>query len=113
MIIQEVGRWAGTISTIIMAFQLVPQVLHSFRTKNTEGVSLVFLIMGLCGSSLRLFYCVTILKSSDAFTIGINNFLAIIALSLIIYAKSQWDTDKSMKKNGNLEYTTLQSDMSI
>lgn len=51
-------EYVGISSSILISIMFVPQVVHTYKTKNTEGISYNFLFLNASASVLGLVYSV-------------------------------------------------------
>ena len=64
----------------------VPQVVHTFRTKSTEGLSPTFLLLQWCASACFLAYGLLL----PSYPIIVANASAGFGASLLVGAKLRW-----------------------
>lgn len=48
----------GLTSSILISIMFVPQVVHTYKTKDTAGINYMFLFLNFCASSLGLVYSI-------------------------------------------------------
>ncbi len=77
----EIIGWLGS---ILLALCGLPQAIHSFKTKSSEGLTWSFIFMWLVGEVFTLIY---IVSKSNVAPLLINYCLNIIFLSVILYYK--------------------------
>ena len=51
-------EYIGITSSVIISIMFVPQVVHTYKTKNTEGISFHFLSLNASASILGLIYAI-------------------------------------------------------
>jgi uncharacterized protein with PQ loop repeat len=51
-------EYIGITSSVIISIMFVPQVVHTYKTKNTEGISFHFLSLNVSASILGLIYAI-------------------------------------------------------
>ena len=51
-------EYIGIASSVIISVMFVPQVVHTYRTKNTDGISYNFLCLNASASILGLIYAI-------------------------------------------------------
>jgi uncharacterized protein with PQ loop repeat len=62
----------GYVGSFIISFTLLPQIIHTYRIRNADGLSLLFLVSNACGTVCMLIYAV------------FNNLLPILMSNVII-----------------------------
>ena len=55
---EKVIDGVGLTSSILISVMFVPQVVHVYRTKDTEAINYTFLVLNMLASSLGLVYSV-------------------------------------------------------
>jgi MtN3 and saliva related transmembrane protein len=75
----------GYMAAIITTLSFVPQVLHTIKTKDTSGISLVMYSTFVVGLCLWFAYGVLLM----AWPIIIANGITIVLASIILYHKLQ------------------------
>ena len=75
----------GYVGGLLFAFCCVPQLVHVVRTKDTSGLSWVFLGMWLGGEMLTLIY--VNLKGTAHGPLVLNYVLNIVVLAILISYK--------------------------
>ena len=73
----------GFIAAIITTTAYLPQVYKIWKTKKTDGVSLIMYIVMFCGISLWLYYSLVINRPS----LIVANSVTLIVISMIIFFK--------------------------
>lgn len=76
---------AGWISSAALALCALPQVLHTWRTGKTDGISLVFLTLWLVGELFGFVYIAGFDKTP--WPIVVNYIANIIAIVYLIWKK--------------------------
>lgn len=51
-------EYVGLTSSILISIMFVPQVVHTYKTKNTEGINYSFLFLNASASCLGLIYSI-------------------------------------------------------
>jgi MtN3 and saliva related transmembrane protein len=75
----------GFVAAIVTTAAFIPQTIKTWKTKNTEGISLVMYIVFTIGVSFWLVYGVSQLDYPIILANGVSIFLS----SMILYVKVQ------------------------
>jgi len=51
-------EFVGLTSSVLISVMFVPQVIHTYKTKNTTGINYSFLFLNAAASSLGLVYAI-------------------------------------------------------
>ena len=51
-------EYIGIISSVLISIMFVPQVVHTYKTKDTKGINCSFLFLNASASSLGLVYSI-------------------------------------------------------
>lgn len=74
----------GWIGAILLSLCGLPQAIHSYKTKSSNGVSLYFLLMWLFGEVFTLVY---VFEKTDVLPLLVNYTLNIVFIMVILYYK--------------------------
>ncbi len=87
-----INEFIGWIGGILFSICALPQVIHTWRTKKTEGLSSWFLIIWFTGEILSFFYVIAkdIMTSIFHFPLYLNYGLNIILILYLFYAKIKY-----------------------
>jgi uncharacterized protein with PQ loop repeat len=77
----EIVGWVGS---VLFAFCGLPQAIHSWKQKNSDGITYSFLLMWTAGEIMTLVY---VFQKSDVAPLLLNYAANIIFLSVIIWFK--------------------------
>lgn len=78
--------WIGTLAAVLTTSSFVPQVLHTFRTKDVSGISLVMYSAFTLGVGLWLVYGLLL----DAWPIVIANAITVSLAACILVMKLRY-----------------------
>ena len=78
--------WIGTLAAVLTTSSFVPQVLHTFRTKDVSGISLVMYSAFTLGVGLWLGYGLLL----DAWPIVIANAITVSLAACILLMKLRY-----------------------
>lgn len=78
--------WIGTLAAVLTTSSFVPQVLHTFRTKDVSGISLVMYSAFTLGVGLWLGYGLLL----DAWPIVIANAITVSLATCILVMKLRY-----------------------
>ena len=78
--------WIGTLAAVLTTSSFVPQVLHTFRTKDVSGISLGMYSAFTVGVGLWLVYGLLL----DAWPIVIANAITVSLASCILVMKLRY-----------------------
>ena len=78
--------WIGTLAAVLTTSSFVPQVLHTFRTKDVSGISLVMYSAFTLGVGLWLVYGLLL----DAWPIVIANAITVSLAACILLMKLRY-----------------------
>ena len=78
--------WIGTLAAVLPTSSFVPQVLHTFRTKDVSGISLVMYSAFTLGVGLWLGYGLLL----DAWPIVIANAITVSLATCILVMKLRY-----------------------
>lgn len=84
----EISGWLGS---MLFAISAIPQAIHSFKTKQSEGVTWGLLLLWFFGEIFTLIY---VLPKDDVLPLLMNYMLNIVFISVILYYKL-WPSVKS------------------
>lgn len=73
----------GWFGSLLLAICGLPQAIKSFKDKNSDGVSIYFILMWLLGEIFQLIYCLDKL----VLPIILNCILNLVFVSVIFYFK--------------------------
>lgn len=79
----EVSNIIGYIAAIFLSVLFIPQVVKTYRTKNVQGISLIFLILEVITCILFITYGILI----KAVPVIVANCTALLCNILLIVAK--------------------------
>ena len=74
-------QFVGIIAGIFTAVSLMPQLIKTFKTKKVEQISLVMLIILMCGLVLWIYYGIL---RNDFPIIATNSFSFLLNITLVI-----------------------------
>lgn len=83
----------GYIGSTTLSFMLIPQVYHSYKIKNVDGLSFIYLCMQLFTSLILNVYAIGIFKSTDFFTtlpMFISNSSISVMTVVLIFMKAKF-----------------------
>jgi len=85
--------YVGFTSAILISIMFIPQVIHTYKTKDTKGINFSFLFLNAAASALGLVYSIyyNIIPMIIA-----NTSAGLFSLSLFII-KSVYEKDNTMK----------------
>lgn len=90
----EVIGWVGSIFLAICA---LPQAIHSYKTKNADGISHGLLWLWYFGELLTLIY---ISATSFSWPLVVNYSLNLVLLHVVLYYKYVYGKIKKFADNG-------------
>jgi len=87
-----VNEFIGWIGGALFSICALPQVIHTWRTKDTKGLSMLFLIIWFVGEILSFFYVASkdIITNITHFPLYLNYTLNIILILYLFYAKIKY-----------------------
>jgi uncharacterized protein with PQ loop repeat len=87
--LNEIIGWIGGFLFSICA---LPQVIHTWKTKDTKGLSMLFLIIWFAGEILSFFYVISkdIMTNVYHFPLYLNYALNIVLIVYLFYAKIKY-----------------------
>ena len=74
----------GWLGSMLFAISAIPQAIHSFKTKQSEGVTWGLLLLWFFGEIFTLIY---VLPKNDVLPLLMNYMLNIVFISVILYYK--------------------------
>jgi uncharacterized protein with PQ loop repeat len=85
-------EFLGWIGALLFCFCAVPQVIKAYRTKKTEDLSWVFLLMWLFGEVLTLIYVVGTNMAVEKFQWPLiaNYIMNMLLVMYLVYAKGRY-----------------------
>ncbi len=84
--------YIGWLGGIMLAICGLPQVIHTYKTKKTEGLSWLFLLFWFYGEGLCLFYLVysDMIHDIYHFPLYVNYIFNILMVLYLLYAKMHY-----------------------
>lgn len=87
------------IATVLIGIMYIPQIIHTYKTKDVKGIALSFWVLLVMALSVNTVNAITIYTTSGIFgalvTQGVNLILAVIVFLQIAYYKKK---DKKSSK---------------
>ena len=102
----------GYIAAGCLSFVLVPQVIHTYRTRSVVDVSLAFLVLETLASAAFIAYG-AMLPSGDGLPVLVSNGIACACAILLLFAKCTFgkhkadDADVEAGYGGDAAYAPL------
>jgi len=85
----DLAQVLGWIATILFSFMIIPQMIKTLKTKNTEGVSLGLFLIYLTANIIALIYAFMITQPPLIIKYEIGIMTAILYLTIYyIYSKN-------------------------
>ncbi len=87
----EIAQLLGWIATFLFSIMIIPQMIKTLKSKDTNGVSLLLFIIFLIANIIALTYAIMISQSPliIKYAIAIVTTLAYIIIFLFYYSKKK------------------------
>ncbi len=107
--IMDLAQILGWIATILFSIMLIPQIIKTIKSKDTNGVSLLLFVIYLVANIVALFYALLIDQTPllIKYSIGIATTIVYIGLFLFYYKREQNNKSIVLKKHSINSYKTL------
>ena len=92
----DLAQTLGWVATILFSIMIIPQMIKTFRTKNTEGVSLLLFVIYLIANIIALIYAFMITQPPLIFKYEIAIMTTVFYIA-IFYVYSRNVKGKSKK----------------
>ncbi len=81
----DLAQWLGWVATILFSLMIVPQMVKTIKTKNTEGVSFLLFVIYLTANIIALVYAFLIKQQPLIFKYSIGIITTLVYICLFFY----------------------------
>ena len=99
----------GYVGAGCLSLVLIPQVVHTFRTRTTESLSLAFIVLEIMACAAFIVYGI-MLPGNDGIPVVVSNGIAGMCALALLYAKLTFDRGDGSRTAGAGAGTLLGGD---
>ena len=71
----------GYVGSVLISITFSPQIIHTCRLRKSDGLSLLFLVINVCGTSCMVVFGI----ANELFAIIVSNYLIMLCLFILLF----------------------------